>query len=137
MSLIAIDHNPSPAKLRTFALALPLFFGIGGAIARWRWEQPAVAFAIWGAGATLVLLLLMMPRLRRPVYVAWMCAALPIGVVVSFFALALIYFLILTPVGLVRRMFGDPLTRRFDRNAATYWSPARPRTDKNDYFRQF
>ena len=104
---------------------------------RWRWGLPAVAMAIWIAGAALILLYLAMPRVRRPIYVGWMVAVLPIGVVVSYVVLAAAYFLILTPIGFVRRMFGDPLQRRFDRQAVTYWSPARSRTDNRDYLRQF
>ncbi len=31
------------------------------------------------------------------------------------------YFLIVTPLGLARRLVHDPLSRRRDRRAATYW----------------
>jgi ABC-type uncharacterized transport system permease subunit len=137
MSLIELDKNPRPDKLRTFGLLLPVFFGGLGAIVRWRWDLPVVATAIWVAGAGLTVLYFAMPPVRRPIYVGWMYAVLPIGVVVSYLVLAVVYFLILTPIGLVRRMFGDPLQRRFDRQATTYWTRVRSRTDKRDYFRQF
>jgi hypothetical protein len=35
--------------------------------------------------------------------------------------LFLAYYLVLTPVGLVLRLIRDPLTRRPDRRAASYW----------------
>jgi hypothetical protein len=85
----------------------------------------------------LIVLYLAIPHVRKPIYVSWMYAVMPIGVVVSYLVLAAIYFLILTPMGFVRRMFGDPLQRRFDRQAVTYWSPSRSRNDKRDYLRQF
>ncbi|HEY2415331.1 MAG TPA: SxtJ family membrane protein [Pirellulaceae bacterium] len=137
MSLIEIDNNPSPAKLRTFGLLLPVFFGCVGAVARWRWGFPATGTTIWTAGAALVLLYVAAPRMRRPIYVGWMYAVRPIGVAVSYFVLAATYFLILTPIGIVRRMFGDPLQRRFDRKAVSYWSPVQRKTGKADYLRQF
>jgi hypothetical protein len=137
MSLIELDKNPSPGKLRTFGLLLPLFFGGVGAIARWRWGLPAVAVTIWLAGTALFLAYQAMPRLRRPIYVGWMYAVTPIGVTLSYVVLAAAYFLILTPIAFVRRIFGDPLQRRFDREAATYWTPAQPRANKKDYLRPF
>ena len=35
--------------------------------------------------------------------------------------LALVYYLVLTPIGLVSRLVRDPLRRRFDARAASYW----------------
>jgi hypothetical protein len=137
MNLIEIDNNPSLVKLRTFGLLLPVFFGGIGAIARWRWGLPTVASVIWVAGAALIALYLAAPRVRRPIYVGWMYAVAPIGGTLSYFVLAVTYFLILTPIGIVRRIFGDPLQRPFDSSAVSYWSPVQRRTDKTDYLRQF
>jgi hypothetical protein len=137
MSLIEIDKSPSPAKLRTFGLLLPAFFGGLGAMTRWRWELPTAGLAIWIVGAALIVLYSAVPRLRRPLYVGWMYAVMPIGICVSYLLLAMTYFLVLTPIGLGRRLFGDPLQRCFDRQAATYWISAQRRRDKHDYFRQF
>jgi hypothetical protein len=137
MSLIEIDNNPSLTKLRTFGLLLPVFFGGVGAIARWRWGLPSVATAVWAAGTVLVVLYLAAPRVRRPIYVGWMYAVMPIGIAVSYFVLAATYFLILTPIGIVRRMFGDPLQRQFVPKAISYWSPVHRKADKTDYLRQF
>jgi hypothetical protein len=137
MSLIEIDKNPAPAKLRTFGLLLPAFFGAVGAVARWRWDLPAAGLMIWIVGAALIALYSAMPPVRRPLYVGWMYAVTPIGVCVSYVLLAMTYFLVLTPIGLVRRLVGDPLQRRFNRQAPTYWTPAQRRSDKRDYLRQF
>ena len=44
----------------------------------------------------------------------------------------------LAPIGLVLRIFGkDPMHRRFERDAATYWVDARPPRPRESYFRQF
>jgi hypothetical protein len=84
------------------------------------------------------------PAWLRPVYVAWMAAAYPIGWLLAHLLLAAIYFLLITPIGLVLRLARhDPLARRFDREAQSYWTPRaystrRPdRTDRERYFSQF
>jgi len=78
------------------------------------------------------------PALRRPIYLGWMYASYPIGWAVSHVLLAIIYFVVLTPVGLVVRVCGhDPMQRRFDRQAASYWIERQPGGDVKRYFRQF
>lgn len=42
------------------------------------------------------------------------------------FLLLLAYLLLVTPVGLVRRVVKDPLTRRWSRRADTYWISSAP-----------
>jgi len=39
--------------------------------------------------------------------------------------LALLYYLVITPVGLVSRLVRDPLRRRWDSRADSYWVPTR------------
>jgi hypothetical protein len=64
--------------------------------------------------------------------------AFPIGYVASHVILALGFYGLLTPVGLLFRVLGrDPLHPKFESDAATYWVPRRPREAKTHYFRQF
>jgi hypothetical protein len=67
-----------------------------------------------------------------------MLAALPIGWTISHLVLGAVYYLVLTPIGLVMRLLGrDPMQRRFDRSAKSYWIERTPRTDPSRHFRQF
>jgi hypothetical protein len=67
-----------------------------------------------------------------------MYAAYPIGWVVSHVLLALIYFGVLTPIGRIMAVCGyDPMERRFDRAASSYWIEREPNRDASRYFRQF
>lgn len=38
--------------------------------------------------------------------------------------LFLLYFLVVTPAGLLARIGRDPLSREWDRSASTYWIPS-------------
>ena len=78
------------------------------------------------------------PPLRRPLYLGWMYVAFPIGWVISHVVLAIVYYLVFTGTGLVMRLLGrDPLQRRFEPDAQTYWVEHRPGEDLARYFRQF
>lgn len=137
MSLVELKRNPSPRDLRLFAPLLALFVTVLGSIVRWRFDAPTLASGIWIAGTLLVVLYLAVPRARRPLFVGWMLLTFPIGWVVSHTVLVVVYFLVLTPIGLMRRAAGqDPLSRKWDARADSYWEkrPAPPTLDR--YFRQ-
>lgn len=138
MSVVQIDRNPTAGRLRSFGwLLLPFAFLIG-ASAWWRTGQVNVALAIWTSGAVLAALYAAVPAIRRPIYVGWMMAAFPVGWVVSHVIMALIYFGVVTPIGiLVRWTRGDRLGRRFDRSASTYWRLREPAKGLERYFRQY
>lgn len=43
------------------------------------------------------------------------------------FVLLLVYILFITPAGLLGRLVRDPMARRWNRSAATYWIPSADR----------
>lgn len=138
MALIRIDHNPSARNLLWFGGMLGLFLAIVGAMAWWRFHAPGVAQGFWIAAAVLVVAYYAIPPLRKPLYLGWMYAAFPIGFVMSYVILAATYYLVITPIGLALRLCGhDPLDRRLDRSAKSYWRPHSPAADSRRYFRQF
>jgi hypothetical protein len=78
-----------------------------------------------------------LPRLGGRIYRAWLAASRPIGWTVSFLLLAFVFYAILTPTGLLMRLTGrDPMERRIDRDAPTYWKRRTPVHDSRRYFRQ-
>ena len=96
------------------------------------------ASVLWIAGPVVAAIYYGLPVIRKPVYLAWVYAAFPIGWTVSHLLLAVVYYLVLTPIGLALRLFGrDIVSRRFDRSATTHWIERRPVDDRTRYFRQF
>jgi hypothetical protein len=139
MALIEINWNPTRSQLRQFAgIWFPAFWAVvGGFIWYQAGELPTAIIVIWSVAAAISLAGLTDPRWIRPVFTAWMRLAYPIGWVVSHSLLALIYFLVITPIGLIMRLFGrDPMQRRFNRSAPTYWVPHNPGGALARYFRQ-
>jgi Saxitoxin biosynthesis operon protein SxtJ len=136
MALFEINKNPSRRELLWFGVALAAFCGVVGALLRWRFGAPGAARAVWIAGAAIAALYYALPPIRRAVYLGWTYASWPIGWVVSHVILGITWYLVITPTGLVMRMLGhDPMRRRFDREAPTYWTPHRERD--GGWFSQF
>ena len=136
MSLIRINRKPAPRDLRVFAALWLVFLGAAGAIA-WRKGAAPAAVAWWIAAAVVAVPGLLVPRTVRIVYLAAAYAAFPIGFVVSALILAVFYFLVLTPAGVIMRMLGrDSLDRRLAPDRATYWEPRGPPPAPDSYFRQ-
>ena len=139
MGMIEINRNPSPRQLRQFAgIGLPLLCGVLGAVLYWKFGLPAVALSVWGGGVVVGLIGLLRPSLIRPVFIACMYAALPPGWLLSHLILTLLYYLVFTPVGLwLRLVRGDPMARRADKAAETYWQPREPAATIERYFKQY
>jgi MFS family permease len=138
MSLIELRTDPTRKELAWFGLLLLAFLGVVGLLAWRATGSLAGARYIWTAGAAAAVLYYAVPPLRRPMFVGWMYAAYPIGWVVSHVLLAGIYFGVLTPIGRLMAVFGyDPMTRRFEKAAASYWVERERNRDASTYFKQF
>ncbi len=143
MPLVELNRDPAPREVRQFARVwLP---AICLALALWATFRlgsvPAMVLA--AAGLVSILLGMSRPAWLRPVHVAWLVAAYPIGWLLAHLLLAAIYFLLIAPIGLILRVARrDPLARTFDREAESYWTPRAYQTppesiDRERYFRQF
>jgi membrane-bound ClpP family serine protease len=74
-------------------------------------------------GALLIVLGLLWPRALVLPNKAWMFLAAGLSFVTTRVILALVFFLVVTPIGVVKRLMGwDPLSRRGERRAS-YWQP--------------
>lgn len=138
MAVIDLRLDPTERELRWFAPLLLVFFGVVGAIARWGFDAAAAGYALWAVGGLLASLYAAVPAWRLSIYRGWIRATYPIGWLVSHVVLAGVYYLLITPIGLLSRVVRrDPLTRRFDREATSYWVARKTRFETKQYFDQF
>jgi hypothetical protein len=88
----------------------------------WPWITAGV-LAAWGLAA---------PLSMRPLYRGWMRLGLLVGTVMTPLILALLFFLVVTPVGLARRwLAGDPMPKHRDGSAETYRVPSNKRNPED------
>ena len=137
MGLIRIEHHPSRRQLILFGALWLLAFGALGAAAL-RGGRPWCAAASWAAALLAPSLGLAFPEFLRFLYVGLAYLTFPIGFIVSHVVLAATYYVVLTPLGLLLRgLRYDPMNRRFDPRAESYWIGREPTDDVQRHFRQF
>jgi hypothetical protein len=128
----------SPARLtapegRKFAFTLAAAFGGLAALLWWR-ERRTVATALAGLAVALALAGLLLPGRLGPVHRIWMGFAHALSRVTTPIFMGVVYFLVITPVGLVRRAVGgNPLRAQ---HGSSGWVD-RQNTPRGDLTRQF
>jgi hypothetical protein len=138
MALISINKQPSPRDLRGFGIGLAIFTLVVAGLSYYRHRDLLTVEWIVGIGWGLSLVYFAIPPLRRPIYFGWVYATYPIGWTISNLVLALLFYLVVTPIALILRLTGrDMLKLRFDRDAKSYWRPHDPGGSIERYFRQF
>ena len=132
-----VFNREQPRRGQLACLGLLAVLILPGELARLGAPALAGAAAIWLIGLAAGGAATASPRAGLMIYRAWMNASAPIGWTISHLVLAAVFYLIVTPIGLTGRIFGrDPMMRRFDREAGSYWQPHEARNDPADYFRQ-
>jgi hypothetical protein len=144
---LALDLRPDARKLRAFGwIALCVLGGLGLALLRSlgplaRALGPArepVAHALLAVALLSAAVSLVYPRGNRVLYVGLSVLAYPFGLVLSYALLAVIFFGVFLPLGVLLRLAGkDPLERRFEPARPSYWTTPRQPRDKASYFRSF
>jgi hypothetical protein len=122
---------------RSFGLTIGAVCIAIGALFLWRANR-----AGWvgiSSGAVLVALGLSVPRVLRPLNVAWWWLGKVLNAIVSPVVMGVIFFVVLTPVSLLlRALKRDALNLGFEPDKKTYWVERRPPGPAPDSFpRQF
>lgn len=107
-----IPARLTAAEGRRFAFTVGAAFLLLGALLWWR-DAVTAARVVVAIGATLSVAGLLAPGFLTPVYHAWMGLARVISKVTTPIFLGIVYYLVITPMGLLMRLFGrQPLVHR-------------------------
>ncbi len=137
--MIDINWKPTNKDLRVFATAC-LVFAVGFGIAFWvnLGTVTTLSKALFIIGPALFALGMVWPPSLKFLYVALSLLAFPIGFVVGNVLMAIVFYLLVTPIGLVFKLLGkDPMHRKLDPEAKSYWIERPPPVEAGRYFRQF
>ncbi len=124
----ARDLDLSIKNLRKFGLIVGLIFVLIALWMLWKNHTPTIRIIFIGFGIFLLISGLVYPRILRPVYQVWMCLALSIGGLISRLILTILFFFVMTPIGLMLKLFGKKMLDIKQKGEKdTYWIP---RTDR-------
>jgi len=139
MSLVEINWDPDKKQLRKFGLTAILVLGAVAVILKFVLGVSGIVAAVVACGGICIFIASLVSfKAARFIYLGLILAGLPVGIVTSFLLMAMFYFLILTPVGLIFKLLGrDALDRQFGTDSPTYWTPHSQNKNTERYFRQF
>lgn len=138
MIIEAIKNIKSEKKeLRKFGITVGIVLGLLGGSFLWRTKDYYFYFFI--LSTAFLFFALVLPALLKPIQKIWMTLAILIGWLVTRVILGVLFYLIITPIGLLARLFGkDFLDTKFDKDADSYWILRKAlRFDKRNYEKQF
>ena len=122
------DMNLPPRTnrdLRKFCITMACALAVFGALFLWR-EKPVWPW-LFGVSGFFLFFGLLLPQVLKPIEWAWMKMAHFMGQIMTRVILTLSFYLVITPLGLIRRLLGkDQLNLKFDKNASSYWIPVDP-----------
>ncbi len=98
------------------------------------------SFVYFGAiGGFLVISAVIVPAILLPFQKIWMILAVLLGFIMTRFILLILFYLILTPIGLIARLFGkDFLDLKLNKDQVSYWNKREEKEyEKLDTERQF
>lgn len=138
MQEIGSLKDASRKTLRNFGL---LVGGVFCLLGLWFWlRHKPFYWYLFILGGPLLALGGAAPTALRWPYVSWMAFALVLGAIVSTVLLTALYFVVVTPIGLIAALVGkDFLRRKRDPGITTYWirrDPSKTK-EKHEYEQQF
>ena len=122
-----MQERVSPKELRSFAFLVGAVFVVLGLWPFILRGQPLRLWALILAGL-LIAPGVLWPTSLRPVYGVWMAVGHALGWVNTRVILAVIFYMLFTPVAIIMRFLGkDPMRRKMEPAAGTYRIPRQPR----------
>lgn len=110
-------------QLRKFGFILITFIGLLG-IALPYWRHHSTPTWPWILNALLLIPTLIQPAWLKAIYAPWMKLGHLLGWINTRIILGLIYFIVITPMGILMRLCGkDPMERLFDKQLVSYRKP--------------
>ena len=105
----------------------------------------AVSMALYGNNSykyyllvafVLFIISIVSPKILRPLNILWFKFGMVLHQIISPIILGLLFFTVVTPTGLLMRIFGKrPLNLRFDSKLSTYWVIRNPPGPQSNSFK--
>lgn len=126
----------SKREVRITWIGFTVIFAVIGSILLWKDRGAYIYF--YSASAFFAFFAATAPMALLPLYRLWVKFAMGLAWFNTRLLLGMVFYLVMTPIGLIMRLLGkDPMTRKMDPEAKSYWIKKKPRQDLNHYEKQF
>tara|TARA_B100001559_G_C16273345_1_gene517105 strand:- start:173 stop:583 length:411 start_codon:yes stop_codon:yes gene_type:complete len=126
----------SNKDIRSFGITIGIILFIISAILFYYDKSSHQIIAYIGGG--FIGLGIIIPILLKPIYILWMTFAVILGWIMTRVVLGVVFYFILTPIGLMTRLLGEDFLSLKKSDFNSYWN-ARDESDElnQDYEKQF
>lgn len=132
-----IKWRPDARELRRFATAMLIGFSLLGLFSVWRaGEITTTSIVLWGIGVFLAVAAFV-PRLGRLAYLGVYLPTSILGYVVSHVILTLMFFLVITPLGIILRLMRKDVLQQRRQRQKSHWTLVKSSRTDDSYYRQF
>lgn len=108
-------------ELREFGLTIGAILAVLGGLVLWRGKKDVSQYLIV-SGILFISSGLMLPGILKPLQKIWMGISVVMGFFVSRIILFILFYAVLTPIGLIARVLGkDILDQKIDKSGESYW----------------
>jgi hypothetical protein len=119
---------------RNFGLVFVGFFCLIAASMAWYGNNSYKYYLL--VAFVLCIISIVSPNILRPLNILWFKFGMVLHQIISPIILGLLFFTVVTPTGLLMRIFGKrPLNLRFDSKLSTYWVIRNPPGPQSDSFK--
>ena len=125
------------SDLRKFGITIGVILLIIAGFLFWKEKESFQILLTFGV--TLCILGIVIPFILKPIYWVWMIFATILGWIMTRVILSLLFYITLTPIGLILRFFGKQfLELRWDQSKESYWNiRTNDHLQKENYEKQF
>tara|TARA_Y100000768_G_C23962801_1_gene676265 strand:+ start:58 stop:468 length:411 start_codon:yes stop_codon:yes gene_type:complete len=122
--------------IKSFGITIGIIFFIISAVLFYYDNSSHQIIAYLGGG--LIGLGIFIPILLKPIYILWMIFAVILGWVMTRVILSLVFYLIITPIGLLTRLLGEDFLALKKSNSDSHWNKRNQAAELNqNYEKQF
>jgi multisubunit Na+/H+ antiporter MnhG subunit len=119
------------SEWKKFGIALGIFLSIIATILLLKKKSIYIYF--YGAGLFSILAALTVPIVIKPVFILFLYIAFVLGWVMTRVILSILFYLVISPIGLILKLFGKRfLDLKFSRKETSYWIDSAVKANKEE-----
>jgi len=128
--------NTSKKDIRSFGITTGIILLIVSAVLLYHNKELYQSLAI--IASAFIGLGIILPVLLKPAYLVWMTFSAILGWVMTRVILSIVFYLIMTPIGLITRLLGEDFLALKRKDSNSYWNYRDSSKELNqDYDKQF